>query len=74
MPLYGRYMVDRIPGLSWVSDFSVTLLIHYWAAAVLMGAVAFHLVFHLIRRTSASCRGGRPAGIGTDYHGHLRFR
>ena len=50
MPLYGRYMVDRIPGLSWVSDFSVTLLIHYWAAAVLMGAVAFHLVFHLIRR------------------------
>ena len=50
MPLYGRYMVDRIPGLSWASDFSITLLIHYWAAAVLIGAVAFHLVYHVIRR------------------------
>ncbi len=50
MPLYGRYMVDRIPGLSWTADFSVTLVIHYWAAALLIGAVAYHLVFHGIRR------------------------
>jgi formate dehydrogenase gamma subunit len=50
MPLYGRYMVDRIPGLSWVSDFSATLVMHYWAAALLIGAVVYHLVFHGIRR------------------------
>ena len=50
MPLYKRYMLDLVPGLSWTSDFSVTLMIHYWAAALLMGAVAYHLVFHGIRR------------------------
>jgi len=50
MPLYSRYMVDQIPGLSWVSDFSVTLVMHYWAAALLMAAIAYHLVFHSIRR------------------------
>ncbi|MBW2673974.1 MAG: cytochrome b/b6 domain-containing protein [Deltaproteobacteria bacterium] len=50
MPLYRRYMLDQIPGLSWVSDFSVTLVMHYWAAALLMAAVAYHLVFHGIRR------------------------
>lgn len=50
IPLYKRYMIDLIPGLSWTSDFSVTLVIHYWAAALLMGAVAYHLVFHGIRR------------------------
>lgn len=50
MPLYKRYMVDRIPGLSWTADFSVTLVMHYWAAALLMGIVAYHLVFHGIRR------------------------
>lgn len=50
MPLYKRYMLDRLPGLSWVSDFSITLSIHYWAAAALMLAVAYHLVFHGVRR------------------------
>lgn len=50
MPLYKRYMVDRIPGLSWTTDFSVTLVIHYWAAALLIGALVCHLVFHSIRR------------------------
>lgn len=50
MPIYSRYMVDRIPGLSWASDFSVTLVMHYWAAALLIGAVVYHLVFHAIRR------------------------
>ncbi|MDD5723825.1 MAG: cytochrome b/b6 domain-containing protein [Syntrophales bacterium] len=50
MPIYKRYMVDQIPGLSWSSDYSVTLIMHYWAAALLVAAVAYHLVFHGIRR------------------------
>ena len=50
MPLYKRYMLDQIPGLSWLSDFSVTLVIHYWAAALLMAVVTYHLVFHVLRR------------------------
>ena len=50
MPIYSRYMLDQVPGLSWVSDFSVTLVMHYWAAALLMGAIAYHVVLHGIRR------------------------
>ncbi|HPQ43360.1 MAG TPA: cytochrome b/b6 domain-containing protein [Syntrophales bacterium] len=50
MPLYKRYMLDRLPGLSWVSDYSVTLSIHYWAAVVLICAMVYHIVFHGLRR------------------------
>ena len=50
MPLYKRYMLDHLPGLSWVSDFSVTLSIHYWAATILIFAIAYHIVFHVTRR------------------------
>ncbi|MBN2538708.1 MAG: cytochrome b/b6 domain-containing protein [Deltaproteobacteria bacterium] len=50
MPLYKRYMLDRVPGLSWVSDYSVTLSIHYWAAALLIFAMVYHIVFHSMRR------------------------
>lgn len=50
MPLYKRYMVDRLPGLSWVIDFSITLSIHYWAATVLIFAITYHIVFHVLRR------------------------
>ena len=50
MPLYKRYMVDHLPLLSWVTDYSVTLSIHYWAAAVLISAILYHVVFHGIRK------------------------
>ncbi|RKO66282.1 formate dehydrogenase subunit gamma [Desulfofundulus salinus] len=50
MPMYRRYMVYKIPGLGWSADFSVTLYMHYVAAAVLMFAVAYHIVFHVLRK------------------------
>lgn len=50
MPVYKRYKIDQLPGLAWTSDFSVTLLIHYIAAIVLIFAVAYHIVYHLIRK------------------------
>lgn len=53
MPVYRRYMVDRLPGLAWSSDFAVTLKLHYLAAAVLIFAVAYHITYHLIRRDFA---------------------
>jgi len=49
-PMAGRYMINHLPGLSWLSDFSVTLSVHYWAAAVLILAITYHIVFHGIRR------------------------
>jgi cytochrome b subunit of formate dehydrogenase len=50
MPMYRRYMVDRLPGLAWSSDFGVTLIIHYVAAMVLLFAAVLHLVYHGVRR------------------------
>jgi len=50
MPVYRRYMIYKIPGLGWSADFAATLYLHYVAAAVLMFAVAYHIVFHVLRR------------------------
>lgn len=50
MPMYKRYMVDQLPALGWTSNYSITLAIHYWAAAALVLAVVYHLVFHGLRR------------------------
>lgn len=45
MPVYKRYMVDQVPGLAWSSDYSITVVLHYGAALVLIFAVIFHLVY-----------------------------
>lgn len=50
MPLAKRYFIDQLPGLSWSSDYSVTVLIHYVAATVLISAISVHVVYHLIRK------------------------
>ncbi|GAB4244209.1 MAG: cytochrome b/b6 domain-containing protein [Thermoleophilia bacterium] len=50
LPLFKRYYVDQLPGLGWTSDFSVTLQIHYLAAAALTLAVVYHIVYHGLRR------------------------
>lgn len=47
MPMYSRYMVDQLPGLSWASDYAVTFQLHLWAGAVFTAAIAFHLVRNL---------------------------
>lgn len=50
LPLYQRYMVDKIPGLTWSSNFHITLTLHYVAAVWLVFAAAFHIVYHSLRR------------------------
>lgn len=50
MPIYRRYGVANLPGLGWSGDYSVTLVIHYLAAMVLVFGAVYHLVFHLTRR------------------------
>ncbi|CCO06938.1 formate dehydrogenase subunit gamma [Desulforamulus hydrothermalis] len=50
MPMYKRYKIADLPGLGWTADYSITLVIHYLAAAVLMLAVAYHIVYHVLRR------------------------
>lgn len=46
MPVYRRFMVDQIPGLAWSSDYAVTIAIHYVAAAFLIFAAVFHVIYH----------------------------
>jgi formate dehydrogenase gamma subunit len=50
MPMYKRYYIADLPGLGWTADYSTTLIVHYLAAMVLLFAVTFHLVFHVIRK------------------------
>jgi len=45
-PMYKRYMVTDIPGLSWAGNFWIHLKIHYLAAIVFVGAAVFHAVYH----------------------------
>ncbi|NWF56311.1 MAG: cytochrome b/b6 domain-containing protein [Syntrophaceae bacterium] len=46
LPMYKRYMVTEIPGLSWAGDFYVNLKIHYLAAIVFVSVMVFHAVYH----------------------------
>jgi len=47
MPVYKRYYIDQIPGLSWSSNFHITLGIHYLAAIVLI-FISFYYLFYLL--------------------------
>ncbi|MCL6610284.1 MAG: cytochrome b/b6 domain-containing protein [Peptococcaceae bacterium] len=50
MPMYKRYRIADLPGLGWSADYSVTIVIHYLAAVLFLLAVAYHIVFHLVRK------------------------
>jgi len=50
MPMYKRYNVVKIPGLSWSDNYEITLLIHYITASLFCAAVLFHLVYHFRRK------------------------
>ena len=52
MPVYKRYMVTDMPGLTWTADYFITLKMHYIAALVLTFAGVWHLAYHGIRRDS----------------------
>ncbi len=54
MPMYQRYNVVKIPGLSWSGNYELQLVIHYVAAIVFSVAVLFHIVYHLRRREFAA--------------------
>ena len=46
LPMYKRYMVTEIPGLSWAGDYYVNLKIHYLAAIVFVSVMVFHAFYH----------------------------
>ena len=46
LPMYKRYMVTQIPGLSWAGDFFINLKIHYLAGIVFVSVIVFHALYH----------------------------
>jgi formate dehydrogenase gamma subunit len=46
LPMYKRYMVTEIPGLSWAGDFFIQLKIHYLAGIVFVSVMVFHALYH----------------------------
>ncbi len=46
LPMYKRYMVTQIPGLSWAGDFFIQLKIHYLAGIVFVSVMVFHALYH----------------------------
>ncbi|MGI5912201.1 MAG: formate dehydrogenase subunit gamma [Syntrophomonadaceae bacterium] len=47
MPIYKRYLVDQLPGLSWSSNYLINLHLHYYAALVLI-FISFYYVVYLM--------------------------
>jgi len=43
MPIMKRYYIADVPGLSWTADFFTTSFLHYLAAALLLGVLAWRL-------------------------------
>lgn len=50
MPLYGRFYLNVLPGMAWVSNFNIQIVLHYLGAMLFMAAGVFHLLYHLKRR------------------------
>lgn len=50
MPVYKRYNVVKIPGAEWLGDYSITLILHYIGAIVLIFIVIYHIFFHLLQK------------------------
>lgn len=43
MPIYKRYKLADIPGLTWLADFYATHYLHYVSAIVFLGLIAYIL-------------------------------
>jgi formate dehydrogenase gamma subunit len=46
LPMYKRYLVTEIPGLSWAGDFFIQLKIHYLAGIIFVSVMVFHAIYH----------------------------
>ena len=49
MPIFKRYYLADVPGLSWTANFYVTLYIHYVAAIVFVFLCVYYLMGYLKR-------------------------
>ena len=48
MPIYKRYYLADIPGMTWLADFYITRYIHYIGAIVLLALLAYVILNHIM--------------------------
>ncbi len=48
MPIYKRYYLADIPGMTWLADFYITRYIHYIGAMVLLALIAYAVLNYLL--------------------------
>ena len=48
MPIFKRYYISDIPGMSWSADFFMTHYLHYLGAILLIGLIAYFLMDYLL--------------------------
>ena len=47
MPIYKRYYLTDLPGMAWAGDFIILSDLHYLAAALLLGLLAWRLALDI---------------------------
>ena len=50
MPIYKRYYLADIPGMTWLADFYITRYIHYVGAIFLLALLAYIAMDHMLSR------------------------
>ena len=53
MPIFKRYYIADIPGLSWLAEFFVTHYIHYLGAILFMGFTAYIIIDYLLLKNKS---------------------
>ena len=48
MPIYKRYYLADIPGMTWLADFYITRYIHYIGAMVLLALITYAVLNYLL--------------------------
>ena len=48
MPIYKRYYLADIPGMTWLADFYITRNIHYIGAIVLLALITYAVLNYLL--------------------------
>lgn len=63
MPIYRRYNVVNLPGLSWADQYLITLQLHYLFSAILIGALLFVIIYRymLVQGKKTPSAGGDTA-------------
>jgi formate dehydrogenase gamma subunit len=50
MPMYKRYNIVKLPGAEWLGEYSITLVMHYIGAILLIFIVFYHMFVHFFKK------------------------